>query len=122
MLREPAEIRIGDHGQVELPMSLLVEAGLMPGTELLAFSDGDGRIVLRRVEDAVRDLLANELCDGGRNLSPDREVKLHWFEEVLGHFADQGASDASWSAAVRIDGAARATSWGADHPVGHATA
>lgn len=59
MLREPAEICIDDHGQVELPLGLLAEAGLSPGAELLAFSDGDGRIVLRRAEDAVRDLMEN---------------------------------------------------------------
>ncbi|MFB8437905.1 AbrB/MazE/SpoVT family DNA-binding domain-containing protein [Streptomyces niveus] len=59
MLREPAEIRIGDHGQVDLPLGLLAEAGLSPGAELFAFSDGDGRIVLRRAEDAVRDLMEN---------------------------------------------------------------
>ncbi len=30
---------------------------MAPGSDLLAFSDGDGRIVLRRAEDAMRDLL-----------------------------------------------------------------
>ncbi|MGW6742526.1 hypothetical protein ACWGDX_17700 [Streptomyces sp. NPDC055025] len=59
MLREPAEIRIDDHGQVELSPGLLAEAGLSPGAELLAFSGGDGCIVLRRAEDAVSDLLGN---------------------------------------------------------------
>lgn len=38
-------------------MGLLAEAGMAPGSDLLAFSDGDGRIVLRRAEDAMRDLL-----------------------------------------------------------------
>ncbi|MET8740768.1 AbrB/MazE/SpoVT family DNA-binding domain-containing protein [Streptomyces sp. NPDC004728] len=57
MLREPAELRVDDHGRVELPMGLLAEAGIAPGSDLLAFSDGDGRIVLRRAEDAMRDLL-----------------------------------------------------------------
>ncbi|AXG79383.1 hypothetical protein [Streptomyces paludis] len=57
MLREPAELRVDDHGWVELPVGLLAEAGIIPGTDLLAFSDGDGRIVLRRAEDAMRDLL-----------------------------------------------------------------
>lgn len=57
MLREPAELRVDDHGRVELPIGLLAEAGIAPGSALLAFSDGDGRIVLRRAEDAMRDLL-----------------------------------------------------------------
>lgn len=35
----------------------LAEAGISPGTKLLVFSDGDGRIVLRRAEDAINDLL-----------------------------------------------------------------
>ncbi|MFE7032174.1 hypothetical protein ACFU9Y_17830 [Streptomyces sp. NPDC057621] len=57
MLREPAEIRVDDRGRVELPLGLLAEAGIAPGSGLLAFSDGDGRIMLRRAEDAMRDLL-----------------------------------------------------------------
>lgn len=57
MIREPAELRVDDSGRVEIPLGLLAEAGISSGTELLAFSDGDGRIVLRRAEDAVRDLL-----------------------------------------------------------------
>ncbi|MEW2634738.1 AbrB/MazE/SpoVT family DNA-binding domain-containing protein [Streptomyces sp. NPDC048389] len=57
MIREPAELRVDDSGRVEIPLGLLAEAGISPGTELLAFSDGDGRIVFRRAEDAVRDLL-----------------------------------------------------------------
>uniref|UniRef100_A0A8D3WF57 Uncharacterized protein n=1 Tax=Streptomyces pratensis (strain ATCC 33331 / IAF-45CD) TaxID=591167 RepID=A0A8D3WF57_STRFA len=39
-------------------MGLLAEAGIVPGSHLLAFSDGDGRIVLRRAENVMRDLLA----------------------------------------------------------------
>ncbi len=38
-------------------MGLLAEAGLNPGSKVLAFSDADGRIVLRRFEDSVEDLL-----------------------------------------------------------------
>lgn len=38
-------------------MGILVEAGLAIGARLLAYSDGDGRIVLRREADAVDDLL-----------------------------------------------------------------
>ncbi len=36
---------------------MLAEAGISPGTKLLMFSDEDGRIVLRRAEDATNDLL-----------------------------------------------------------------
>ncbi|NUR03529.1 MAG: AbrB/MazE/SpoVT family DNA-binding domain-containing protein [Streptomyces sp.] len=57
MLREPAEVSVDDQGRVELPLGLLAEAGISPGTGLVAFSDGDGRIVLRRAEDAFRDLV-----------------------------------------------------------------
>ncbi|MGW6769339.1 hypothetical protein ACWGBX_02845 [Streptomyces sp. NPDC055037] len=57
MLREPAEIRVDDRGRVELPLGLLAEAGIAPGSGLLALSDGDGRIMLRRAEGAMRDLL-----------------------------------------------------------------
>ncbi|MER5899325.1 AbrB/MazE/SpoVT family DNA-binding domain-containing protein [Streptomyces mirabilis] len=59
MLREPAELHVDDQGRVELPLGLLAEAGIAPGTDLVAFSDGDGdgRIVLRRAEDAIRDLI-----------------------------------------------------------------
>lgn len=38
-------------------MGVLVEAGLATGDRLLAYSDGDGRIVLRRHDDALDDLL-----------------------------------------------------------------
>ncbi|MYQ70759.1 hypothetical protein GTY78_06820 [Streptomyces sp. SID4934] len=57
MLREPAELHVDDQGRVELPLGLLAEAGLAPGAELVAFSDGDGRIVLRRAADVIHDLL-----------------------------------------------------------------
>ncbi|NEC19281.1 hypothetical protein [Streptomyces parvus] len=63
MLREPSELRIDSQGRIELPMSLLAEAGIAPEAALIAFSDGDGdgdgdgRIVLRRAEDAMRDLI-----------------------------------------------------------------
>jgi bifunctional DNA-binding transcriptional regulator/antitoxin component of YhaV-PrlF toxin-antitoxin module len=48
---------INQDGSVTLSMGLLAEAGLNPGDLVMAFSDGDGRIVLRRHADAVRDLL-----------------------------------------------------------------
>ena len=57
MIREPAEIVVREDGSVELPMGLLVEAGLSVGARLLAYSDGDGRIVLRREADALDDLI-----------------------------------------------------------------
>ncbi|WP_340560180.1 AbrB/MazE/SpoVT family DNA-binding domain-containing protein [Streptomyces sp. GSL17-111] len=57
MLREPVELSVDDHGRVELPLGLLAEAGISPGAELVAFSNGDGRIVLRRAEDSIRDLI-----------------------------------------------------------------
>ncbi|MET8901595.1 MULTISPECIES: hypothetical protein [unclassified Streptomyces] len=57
MLREPTEIEIGGFGQVELPLGVLAEAGLGPGSKIVAYSTGDGRIVLRRAEDAVAELM-----------------------------------------------------------------
>ncbi|WP_138894084.1 AbrB/MazE/SpoVT family DNA-binding domain-containing protein [Streptomyces chryseus] len=57
MIREPAELLVGDDGQVVLPLGLLAEAGLDAGSRLLAFSDGDGRIVLQREADAIERLL-----------------------------------------------------------------
>ncbi len=42
---------------MRLPLGLLIEAGINPGIKLLVFSGGDGRIVLRRAEDAINDLL-----------------------------------------------------------------
>ncbi|WP_075662457.1 hypothetical protein OG352_13885 [Streptomyces sp. NBC_01485] len=57
MIREPAELHVDDQGRVELPLGLLAEAGITPGTGLVAFSDGDGRIVLKRAEDAIKDLI-----------------------------------------------------------------
>ncbi len=57
MIREPAETAISEDGTVELPMGIIVEAGLSVGARLLAYSDGEGRIVLRRAEDAIDDLL-----------------------------------------------------------------
>ncbi|WP_281154920.1 hypothetical protein [Streptomyces sp. HYC2] len=57
MIREPTEIKIDEHGRVQLPLGLLAEAGLAPESSVVAFSQGDGRIVLRRAEDAMRDLI-----------------------------------------------------------------
>ncbi|MBI0375499.1 hypothetical protein JBE27_04200 [Streptomyces albiflaviniger] len=57
MLREPAELHVDDQGRVELLLGLLAEAGIAPGADVVAFSDSDGRIVLRRAEDAITDLI-----------------------------------------------------------------
>lgn len=57
MLREPVQLTIGEDGAVSLPLGLLAEAGLSPGSPVLAYSNGDGRIVLRREEDATQDLI-----------------------------------------------------------------
>lgn len=48
-----------DVGTVEIPLGLLAEAGLSPGAAVLIYSDGDGRIVVRRKADAIRDLVEN---------------------------------------------------------------
>lgn len=57
MLREPTELKIGEDGRLELPMGVLVEAGLNPGARIVAYSVGDGRIVLRRADDAMTELM-----------------------------------------------------------------
>jgi bifunctional DNA-binding transcriptional regulator/antitoxin component of YhaV-PrlF toxin-antitoxin module len=51
------QLTIGEDGTVSLPLGVLAEAGLSPGSSVLAYSDGDGRIVLQRTEDAMRSLL-----------------------------------------------------------------
>ncbi|WP_031510925.1 AbrB/MazE/SpoVT family DNA-binding domain-containing protein [Streptomyces megasporus] len=57
MFQDPAELDVDEAGRVRLPLGLLIEAGINPGIKLLVFSGGDGRIVLRRAEDAINDLL-----------------------------------------------------------------
>lgn len=57
MLRQPEEVQVGPEGQVALPLGLLAEAGLDPGSTVVAYSDGPGRVVLRRASDAAEDLL-----------------------------------------------------------------
>ncbi|WP_236710693.1 hypothetical protein [Streptomyces sp. 150FB] len=42
---------------MSLPLGLLAEAALDAGGRILAFSDGDGRIVLQREVDAFKALL-----------------------------------------------------------------
>ncbi|GGX44886.1 hypothetical protein [Streptomyces fructofermentans] len=58
MLREPTELEIGEDGRLELPMGVPVEAGLNPRARIVAYSAGDGRIVLRRADDAMTELVA----------------------------------------------------------------
>ncbi|MEU6979982.1 AbrB/MazE/SpoVT family DNA-binding domain-containing protein [Streptomyces sp. NPDC046371] len=60
MIREPAQVTIDSSGRVEIPLGILAEVGLDTGTVVLAYSDGDGRIVLRRLTDAIDDLLHGE--------------------------------------------------------------
>ena len=57
VIREPAELIIAEDGHLLLPLGLLAEAGLDPGSAVLAYSSGDGRIILHRAEDATRNLL-----------------------------------------------------------------
>lgn len=57
VIREPAELSIDEDGKVSLPIGLLAEAGLGTGARIMAFSDGDGRIVLQREADALERLL-----------------------------------------------------------------
>ena len=57
MIRQPAELAIGVDGTVKIPLGVLAEAGLDPGTAVVVYSEGDGRIALRRAEDAIQDLL-----------------------------------------------------------------
>ncbi|MGW7304479.1 hypothetical protein ACWGI1_02735 [Streptomyces sp. NPDC054835] len=57
MIREPAEVTISEAGTIEIPLGVLAEAGLSPGAAVVVYSDGDGRIIVRRRDDAIRDLL-----------------------------------------------------------------
>ncbi|MFJ8888957.1 hypothetical protein ACIRJR_37000 [Streptomyces sp. NPDC102402] len=59
MIREPAEAFVSDAGSVEIPLGVLAEAGLSPGAAVVVYSDGDGRVVVRRQDDAIRELLEN---------------------------------------------------------------
>ena len=57
MLREPVQLTIGAGGELTLPLGLLAEAGLNPGEGIIAHSDGDGRVLLRRTADVAESLL-----------------------------------------------------------------
>ncbi|MGW4271739.1 hypothetical protein ACWEGQ_05100 [Streptomyces seoulensis] len=63
MICEPAEVSVESDGRDELPLGLMVEAGINIGEDPLAFSDGDGSIVLRRASDVLNDLLSHGRCD-----------------------------------------------------------
>lgn len=58
VIRSSSEVTVRADGTVALPMSILAEAGINPDETLLAYSEGDGRIVLRRLDDAVSDLIS----------------------------------------------------------------
>lgn len=51
-------VTIRDDGAVGWPMSRLAQAGLNPDETVMATSMGDGWIVLRRLTDAIDDLLS----------------------------------------------------------------
>ena len=53
MLREPVQLTIGPCGELTLPLGLLAEAGLNPGQDVIAHSDGDGCIGLDRPSEAA---------------------------------------------------------------------
>lgn len=57
MIREPAEATISEAGAIEIPLGVPAEAGLSPGAAVVVYSAGNGRIVVRRRDDAIRDLL-----------------------------------------------------------------
>jgi bifunctional DNA-binding transcriptional regulator/antitoxin component of YhaV-PrlF toxin-antitoxin module len=57
VLKEPVQLTIGAGGELTLPLGLLAEAGLNPGEVVIAHSDGDGRILLRRTSEAAEFLL-----------------------------------------------------------------
>lgn len=59
MIRQPEELLLGADGTLVVPLSLLAEAGLDPGTTVVAYCAGDGRIVLRRSQDALAELLGD---------------------------------------------------------------
>ncbi|QFR00071.1 hypothetical protein F9278_32350 [Streptomyces phaeolivaceus] len=57
MIREPAEATLSGVGTVQIPLGVLAEAGLSPGAAVVVYSDGDGRIIVRRKSDTIRELL-----------------------------------------------------------------
>jgi bifunctional DNA-binding transcriptional regulator/antitoxin component of YhaV-PrlF toxin-antitoxin module len=51
------ELSISLDGTLVLPLGLLAEAGLDPGTTVVAMSPSDGRLILRRLDDVADDLI-----------------------------------------------------------------
>lgn len=49
---------IQEDGTLHLPVSLLAQAGLTPGEKVMVVSTEDGKVVPRRLADAVDDLLS----------------------------------------------------------------
>ncbi|MFC7984628.1 hypothetical protein [Streptomyces sp. NPDC057336] len=58
VIQDPQEVVIQEDGTLQLPVSLLVQAGLNPREKVMAMSTEDGKVVLRRLADAVDDLLS----------------------------------------------------------------
>ncbi|MFC9004126.1 hypothetical protein [Streptomyces microflavus] len=58
MIQDPQEVAIQEDGTLHLPVSLLAQAGLTPGEKVMVVSTEDGKVVPRRLADAVDDLLS----------------------------------------------------------------
>ncbi|MER5736938.1 MULTISPECIES: hypothetical protein [Streptomyces] len=58
MIQDPQEVVIQEDGTLQLPVSLLAQAGLNPGEKVMAVSTKNIKVVLRRLADAVDDLLS----------------------------------------------------------------
>ncbi|MFC7932738.1 hypothetical protein [Streptomyces cinereoruber] len=58
MFQDPQEAAIQEHGTLYLPVSLLAQASLNLGEKVALVSTEDGKVVLRRLADAVDDLLS----------------------------------------------------------------
>ncbi|MEU9981668.1 hypothetical protein [Streptomyces sp. NPDC050856] len=56
-VQDPQEVVIQEDCTLQLPVSLLAQAGLNLGEKVMAVSTEDGKVVLRRLADAVDDLL-----------------------------------------------------------------
>jgi bifunctional DNA-binding transcriptional regulator/antitoxin component of YhaV-PrlF toxin-antitoxin module len=56
-IQDPQDVTIRDDGTV-VPISLLAQAGLNAGEKMMAASTDDERIFLRRLTDAIDDLLS----------------------------------------------------------------
>lgn len=58
VIQDPQEVVIQEDGTLQLSESLLAQAGLNPGEKVMAVSTEDGKVVLRRLAEAVGDLLS----------------------------------------------------------------